>query len=340
VNGNATTRHTSAALLAVTGLEAPMIVPSAWFDEQLAGSLRRLRLPRGLLQRVAGVHERRWWDSDTSFDDAAVAAGAKALAESGVAASDVGLLINTSVTRVHLEPSIASKVHDGLGLPSSALNFDLTNACLGFVNGLTLAASLIDSGQIRYAVIVDGEDSRPAQEATLARLSGPDVTRQGFLDEFATLTLGSGAAAAVLGPIADHPGGHRLIGGVTRAATQHHNLCVGGIEGMRTDPTGLLAGGLELVLAAWQEAQDEWSWSDLDRYVMHQVSTVHVDAIVRALDLDRSRVPLTYPNYGNVGPASLPLTLAREVDRLMTGDRVLCMGVGSGLNTAMLEIAW
>ena len=340
MNGNATIRHSGTSLLAITGLEAPVIVPSTWFDEQLDASLRRLRLPRGLLQRVAGVHERRWWDADTAFDDAAISAGAKALAEAGVAADDVGLLINTSVTRAHLEPSVASKVHDGLGLPSSALNFDLTNACLGFVNGLTLAAGLIDSGAIRYAVIVDGEDARLTQEATLARLSRPEATRQDFLDAFATLTLGSGAAAAVLGPASDHPGGHRLLGGVTRAATQHHDLCVGGIDGMRTDPMGLLAGGLELVTAAWREAQGEWDWSGMDRYVMHQVSRVHVDAIVDALGIDADRVPVTFPTFGNIGPASLPITLAGEVDSLATGDRVLCMGVGSGLNTAMLEIAW
>lgn len=340
MNGNATIRHAGTALLAITGLEAPVVVPSMWFDEQLEASRKRLRLPRGLLQRVAGVHERRWWDADTAFDDAAIAAGAKALAEAGVDAGDVGLLINTSVTRAHLEPSVASKVHDGLGLPSAALNFDLTNACLGFVNGLTLAAGLIDSGAIRYAVIVDGEDARPSQEATLARLGRSDATRQDFLDAFATLTLGSGAAAAVLGPAADHPGGHRLLGGVTRAATQHHDLCVGGFDGMRTDPQGLLAGGLELVTSAWREAQAEWDWSHMDRYVMHQVSRVHVKAIVEALGIDGSRVPLTFPTFGNIGPASLPITLAGEVDSLAAGDRVLCMGVGSGLNTAMLEIAW
>ncbi|HEY8718039.1 3-oxoacyl-ACP synthase III [Pengzhenrongella sp.] len=340
MNGNATIRHSGTALLAVTGLDAPVIVPSTWFDEQLAASLKRLRLPRGLLQRVAGVHERRWWDADTAFDDAAISAGAKALAESGVEAADVGLLINTSVTRAHLEPSVASKVHDGLGLPSSAMNFDLTNACLGFVNGLTLAASLIDSGQIRYAVIVDGEDARPTQEATLARLGGPDSTKQDFMDAFATLTLGSGAAAAVLGPAADHPGGHRILGGITRAATQHHDLCVGDFRGMRTDPVGLLAGGLELVGEAWLEAKAEWDWTDMDRYVMHQVSTVHSEKIVEALGLDPARVPLTFPKFGNVGPAALPLTLASEVDSLAAGDRVLCMGVGSGLNTAMIEIAW
>ncbi len=340
VNGNATFRHTGTALLAVTGLEAPVVVPSSHFDDELAGTLRRLRLPRGLLQRVAGVKERRWWDAGTAFDDAATSAGAKALAESGVDAADVGLLINTSVTRAHLEPSVASKVHDGLGLPPSALNFDLTNACLGFVNGLTLAAGLIDSGQIRYALIVDGEDAQATQEATLARLQRPGTTREDYLQQFATLTLGSGAAAAVLGPIGDHPGAHRVLGGVSRAATQHHGLCVGGIDGMQTDATGLLENGLALVLAAWHEAQEEWGWTSMDRYVMHQVSTVHIKAITDALGLDRRTVPLTFPELGNVGPASLPITLAAEADKLSSGDRVLCMGVGSGLNTAMTEIVW
>ena len=55
---------------------------------------------------------------------------------------------------------------------------------------------------------------------------------------------------------------------------------------------------------------------------------------------DPDRIPVTFPELGNVGPAALPITLAREADSLTAGDRVLCMGVGSGLNTAMLEISW
>ena len=78
----------------------------------------------------------------------------------------------------------------------------------------------------------------------------------------------------------------------------------------------------------------------MDRYVMHQVSDVHTDAIIKAAKLDRARVPLTYPRFGNVGPASIPITLAHEASSLTPGDRVLLMGVGSGINTAMLELAW
>ncbi|MBO3103075.1 3-oxoacyl-ACP synthase III [Cellulomonas fengjieae] len=340
MTGNATFRHRDVALLGVVGIEAPVVVASTVFDDRLAPTLDRLRLPRGLLARVAGVHERRWWDEEMTFDDAATAAGAKALAESGIDAGDVGLLINTSVTRTFLEPSVASRIHSGLALPSSALSFDLTNACLGFVNGMTLAAQLIDSGQIRYAVIVDGEDPRPTQEATLERLTAPTTTREQFLEEFATLTLGAGAAAAVLGPAHLHPGAHRLVGGVARSATQHHDLCVGGVDGMRTDPSGLLAGGLELVVDAWNEAQRDWDWVGVDRIVTHQVSSVHTRSIVEALDLDPDKVPMTFPRWGNVGPAALPLTLADQADSLRSGDRVLCMGVGSGLHTAMAEIIW
>ena len=163
--GNASFRHRNTALLSVSSVEAPRIVSSTDFDRRLASTLQRLKFPPRLLERVAGITQRRWWAAGTSFDDAAVEAGAKALAEAGVEASEVGLLINTSVTRRNLEPSVAVKIHHELGLPSSAMNFDLANACLGFVNGLILAANMIDSGQIRYAVIVNGEDSQGTQEA-------------------------------------------------------------------------------------------------------------------------------------------------------------------------------
>jgi 3-oxoacyl-[acyl-carrier-protein] synthase III len=338
--GNATFRHSNTALLSVSSVEAPRIVSSTDFDRRLASTLQRLKFPPRLLERVAGVTHRRWWAAGTSFDDAAAEAGAKALAEAGVEPSQVGLLINTSVTRRNLEPSVAVKIHHTLGLPSSAMNFDVANACLGFVNGLTMAANMIDSGQIKYAVIVNGEDSQSTQEATLARLQRPETTREDFNREFATLTLGSGAAAAVLGPADEHPGAHRLVGGVMRAGSEHHGLCVGGIDGMTTDTKGLLDGGLQLVVDAWHEAQPEWDWAAMDRYVTHQVSNAYTQAIINAIDLDPDKVPITFPHWGNVGPASLPMTLAAEAQSLHAGDRVLCMGVGSGLNTGMVEIVW
>ncbi|WP_243730460.1 3-oxoacyl-ACP synthase III [Nesterenkonia salmonea] len=343
-DGNATFHHRNAALLSVTEVEAPEVLTSKHLDQRLADALKRLRLPNGLLQRVAGVRARRNWRADGDVRAGTVLAGRKALQAAGIDASEVSMMINTSVSREHLEPSVAVGLHHDLGLPSSAMNFDITNACLGFVNAITLASSLIDAGQAKYVLIVNGEDARKVQDATIDRINSLEdgLSREDFMSEFASLTLGCGAAAAVIGPADAHPEGHRIIGGVTRAATQHHGLCVGDHRGMFTDARGLLDGGLELVMDAWKDARSHFDWQQMDSYVTHQVSSLHTSSIIKAAKLDKKRVPVTYPELGNVGPASLPITLAREANagNLFTGARVLCMGVGSGLNTAMVEIQW
>ncbi|SDQ22535.1 3-oxoacyl-ACP synthase III [Quadrisphaera sp. DSM 44207] len=341
MNGNTSYRAANTALLSIHGIEAPVVVTSAEIDERMAETIKRLKLRPGLLQRVAGIDERRWYPEDASLAEAAATAGSKALSEAGVDPDDVGVLINTSITRPHLEPAVSVQVHDAMALPSSAMNFDITNACLGFVNGLQTATAMIDAGQVRHAVVVSAEDSRSTIEDTIARLNSSATTKQDYLEQFASLTLGSGAVAAVLGRAEDHPEGHRVVGGVVRSATQHHGLCVGKLGRMVADSRGLLEEGVELLGAAFDEAKEEWGWATgVARYILHQVSSVHTKAMIQRMGLDRAKTPLTFPFLGNTGSAALPMTLAREVGSLVPGDRVLCMGVGSGLNTAFCEIRW
>ena len=338
--GNAVYRFQNTSVLAVTSVEAPIVVTSDEIDERLAPAYASMGVTGGLLAGLAGIQERRWWPEDVSFADAAALAGAKALAEAGVDAGRVGLLIDSSVSRANLEPSAAVDVHHQLALPPACLNFDLSNACLGFVNGMHLAGTMIDAGQIDYAIIVDGEGSRRPQELTIERLLRPGATRQDLMDNFATLTLGSGAAAMVLGRSDRHPEGHRFIGGVSRAATRHHRLCVGSMDGMTTDARGLLEAGVELSRETWTAAAEDFDWSNLDCYVIHQVSMVHTRAITDALGIDITRVPMTFPMFGNIGPASVPFTLAHAAADLTGGQRVGCLGIGSGLNAMAIEIAW
>jgi 3-oxoacyl-[acyl-carrier-protein] synthase-3 len=59
-----------------------------------------------------------------------------------------------------------------------------------------------------------------------------------------------------------------------------------------------------------------------------------------ALGVPVDRFPLTLPTYGNMGPAAVPFTLARQVDDLRAGERLLLLGIGSGLNTSYAEIIW
>jgi 3-oxoacyl-[acyl-carrier-protein] synthase III len=341
MSGNATHRFTNTAVLAVQTADASRVVSSAAFDEALADTYRRVGLRPGLLERLAGIRERRWWADGVTFVDGAAEAGAKAVSESGVDPAAIGLMVNTSVSRRYLEPSTAVAVHHALGLPRSCQNFDVTNACLGFVNGMELAAAMIDSGMVEYALIVNGEDSRPVQERTVERLNGPGTVSRDVLAQFATLTLGSGAAAMVLGRADEHPEGHRLIGSASRSGSEHHDLCVGDNELMRTDLKGLLDAGLNLSADLWAEAAGEFDWTrGMDRYIVHQVSKVHTQAMCDRFSIDPALVPTTFPTRGNLGPASVPFTLADRQDSLVDGDRVLLMGIGSGLNASCLEIAW
>jgi 3-oxoacyl-[acyl-carrier-protein] synthase-3 len=341
MTGSGIYRSSNTSVLAVGALDAPHVVTSAEIDERLESTYKRVGLRAGLLERLVGIRERRWWGEGFTYADGAAMAGAKVLAESGIDAAEIGLLVNTSVSRAYLEPSTAVSVHNALSLSPSCLNFDVANACLGFVNGIQLAVAMIESGQIDYALIVNGEDAREIQEATIARLLGPEVTTSQVVGEFATLTLGSGAAAMVLGRSDRHPEGHRVIGGMTRASTEHHELCVGDVTMMRTDAKGLLDAGLDLSEALWADAAAEFDWaSGMDRYIIHQVSQVHTDALCTRLGIDPLRVPRTFPTRGNIGPASVPFTLAGLVGELEPGDRILLMGIGSGLNASCAEICW
>ncbi len=341
MTGNTTHRFANTALLTVSRVDASRIVTSDELDERLADTYRRVGLRRGLLERLAGIHERRWWPQGVTFVDGAATAGAKAISESGVDPAEIGLMVNTSVSRQALEPATAVAVHDAIGLPPSCQNFDVTNACLGFVNGIEIAAAMIDAGLVDYALVVNGEDAQKVQEATIDGLSAPEVTAKDVIAQFATLTLGSGAVAMVLGRADRHPEGHRVVASVSRAGTEHHGLCIGSNEVMHTDLKGLLDAGLQLSADLWADAAEDFDWAaGMSRYVIHQVSQVHTDALCKRLDIDPTRVPRTFPDRGNIGPVSVPFTLAGEVDTLDEGDRVLLMGIGSGLNASIMEILW
>lgn len=330
---------TRSSVWSIAHVEAPEIVTSAWIDEQLASTYERVGVRAGLLDSVAGIRARRWWPEDVTFDDAAARAGRLAMQQAGIEPSQVDLLISTSVCKHHLEPSVACAVHHRLGLSPACMNFDLGNACLGFINAMMIASAMIEAGQVSVVLIVDGEGSRQPQLQTIARLREESSTVSDVFDQFASLTLGSGAAAMVMG--APRAGSHRFLGGVTRAATQHHNLCVGDLDEMRTDTAALLESGLALAEVTFNDARAEgWAWSNCDSYVLHQVSAVHTAKLCELLGIDPARVPLTFPELGNIGPAAIPYTLSCHAQNLSEGDRVLLMGIGSGLNCSIAELVW
>ena len=338
-------QHTVIESLA-TALPAEALT-SAEIERRLAPLYQRLRLPEGRLELMTGIRERRVWPAGTRPSDASAAAGRAVLAKSGLRAEQVELFIHAAVCRDMLEPATASFAHRKIGLPATAQIFDLSNACLGWLNALTVAAGLIESGQIKCALVCSGENGGPLVEQTLKTLLTAPLDRNGIKPFFANLT--SGAVAAVVcheSLLSAGSRGHRLRGGVARAATAHSELCQGDTHGadslaMQTDSEALLVAGIELARETWGAFTAEFG-GEFDRTICHQVGSTHRRKLYEALGLDLAKDFSTFETLGNTGSVALPATLAGAVDAgaVKAGDRVALLGIGSGLNSLMLAVDW
>ncbi|GAB3737703.1 3-oxoacyl-ACP synthase III [Luteimonas pelagia] len=334
------------AIAGLAHIDAPRRLTSEEIHARLRPTLDRLGIKANVLEDVAGVRERRLWDGEVRASDAATLAGVKALADAGIDADRIGLLVNTSVSRDYLEPSTASIVSGNLRLPDTCQNFDVANACLAFLNGMDIASRMIERGEIDYALVVNGETADLAYEKTLERLSRPDVTADQFRDEMATLTLGSGAAAMVMARAELAPGAPRYRGGVTRSATEWNQLCRGDLvhDRMVADGRMLMIEGLKLGHKTFAAARSALGWAveELDQFVIHQVSKAHTKAFLKAFRIDPKKVMTIFGEHGNIGPASVPIVLSklREMGSLQKGNRIALLGIGSGLNCSMAEVVW
>ena len=166
------------------------------------------------------------------------------------------MLIYGGVCRDNLEPATACAVANGLGLGGETQIYDVSNACLGILNGMVQVANAIELGQVRAGMIVSCESARQIVDITIDRLL---ETRdmEVFKKTVATLTGGSGAVAVILTDRTLAASGHRVLGGAARSAAEHHQLCVwgpdtgipaSGLHVMETDPVGVLQNGVVLTL--------------------------------------------------------------------------------------------
>ena len=269
---------------------------STEIEQQLAPVYEKLNLSEGRLELMTGVRERRFFPRGTRPSEIARQAGAAALA--GVSEeirARIGALLHSSVCRDFAEPATASVVHAGLGLPERAMIFDLSNACLGFVNAITVVGAMIEARQIDAALIVSGEDGRELVESTIRVMrDDPErATRRQLKRYFPSLTIGSAGVAMLLvhESLASDPARGRVEAGAVRTASQHHELCQGSHAGdgttlMETDAEALLLAGVELAAETWADLRAEMGWStdyQPPKLIGHQVGRAHRRAVFERL---------------------------------------------------------
>lgn len=327
------------------------VIASTEIERRLAPLYQRLGVHEGRLEMMSGIKERRFWPKGTLPGTISVQTARAAIENAGVPIEEIGCLIHASVCRDHLEPATACGVHHRLGLPPTAMAFDLSNACLGFMNALVMVANMIELGQIRAGVVVATESARELVETAIADLNAAtSLSRRDIKLAFASLTIGSGSVAAVLRQRSRSRTGHALLGGEFRSATENHGHCLGGPDGgvgdahylprMRTDSEAMLHAGCELGRKCWESFKEELGWENdsADRIFCHQVGAAHRKLLHESLGLDPGKDFSTLEWLGNTGSVALPVTtaMAMEQDFLRGGDKFAMLGIGSGLNCVML----
>jgi len=330
------------------------IITSEQLETALAPLYRRLRLPEGRLELMTGIAERRIWPSGTLPSDISIVSGRRALQVASVDARDIGVLIHGSVCRDHLEPATACRVHHELGLPRQCVIYDVSNACLGLLNGILQVANMIELNQVRAGIVIGSEGSRQLMESTIRWLNECEhLKRSDIKPAIASLTIGSGSCAIVLTHRDISRCNNRLYGGAVRAHTNHHQLCHSGKDEavasgmqplMETDSEELMQQGIATGVETFRTFLDELGWqhANIDRTICHQVGGTHRKLMLDALGLSLEQDYTTFPWLGNTGSVALPITLAIAAERefITTNQNIAMLGIGSGINCVLLGANW
>ncbi len=324
--------------------EVPLTeMTSEALEERIAPLLAKLEVPRGTLAEKTGVHARRWSEPDVDPENVASHVAAAALTKAVLDPRDVGLIINASIDHRFFEPSGAHLVGRHLGVGADAQLFDVRNACLGFLDAVTIAADRIEAGVVDVAIIVAAEAGGMRRAIDRAI---DDALEQGQLtpELWVPLTMGCGAVAWVLGSSRVAPGVASIDRCLTRNLAERSELCVGRIEDdgrltIRANGAGILRQGAALIATTFAEAQRHGA--TLEQVFMHQVGVAHVKAVEKALSFTMHPGSAVFRELGNTGPVGMPLALARaaDADGLSPGP-VTLLGAGSGLSASVMSLTW
>ncbi len=298
----------------------------------------RVRLPRGLFEKMSGIVRRHVAGQGEYASTLAVAAADKALRSADLDPLDIDVLLFASASRDLVEPATAHIVQAELGSKAHAL--DVTNACNSFLNGIDLARSMVLAGRAGRVLVVTGE--------TPTRVMRPSVRSLAQAREaFAGFTFGDAGAAVVVEAVPS--------GGIfdidTETLSQHWR--VGGIPGggsrhPRGDEHTYFSGDGRALRGVFEKVgtaildrvryRTGLDWPDYAKVLVHQVTQPYLERFVEVTGVPADKLDVTVPLHGNLASATLGVQLARVWPSLAPGDRVLFVGLGGGVS--VMTMAW
>jgi 3-oxoacyl-(acyl-carrier-protein) synthase III len=326
-------------LISVAASLPPAARTSEEVEARITASSHGFRPRPGLVAGMSGVRTRRVAADSVQCSDLAADAARKALADARIGVEDVDLLIFAAAGQDLVEPATANIVQEKLGTRCQA--FDVKNACNSFLNGLQLAEAMILSGACRTALVTTGE--------VCSRVVTWRVEDfQQFRRSFPGYTMGDAGAAAVLRRSTDARGiFYRRFTTISRHWPLATIPCGGSMHPRGEEHTYLTVDGPRLKQAFMDLApvvlprmmrESGMQFSDFQRILVHQATLPYLDEMLEATGIPADRVECTVGELGNMASASLPVaySLARARGAIKPGDRVMWLGLASGISVGLM----
>ena len=296
-----------------------------------------------------GIFERRFADEETCSSDLCFAAAEKLISDNNINKEEIDLLVFISQTPDYRMPATSITLQHRLGLPNSCIAFDINLGCSAFLYGLSVVYSMMQGGNIRKALILDGE--------TRSKVYSPKDRRSAFI-------FGDGGVAALVecsekfgqswfslnsdGSRADlimiPAGGYRHMSSIDtlreKVVDEYGNI--------RSDEQGYMRGGDVFNFVIREIPRDikktiqyaSKTNDDFDYFVFHQANNFINSYIAKKMKLDTEKIPSSIAKFGNTSSVSVPLTIISELKNKMEGKKTLLMsafGVGMTWATGIVS---
>lgn len=296
-----------------------------------------------------GVKERRFADESTCSSDLCFAAAQKVILDNNIDRDEIDLLVFISQTPDYRMPATSITLQHRLGLSSNCVAFDVSLGCSAFLYGLSIVYSMMQNGQIRKALLLDGE--------TRSKVYSPRDRRSAFIFGDAGIaalieknpkygksffSLNSDGSRADL--IMCKAGGYRHM---SSKETVVENV-IDEFGNMRSEEQGYMKGSEVFNFVIREIPNDikkivDYSGitiDNMDYIVFHQANNFINSYIAKKMKLDITKMPHTIEKFGNTSSVSVPLTIVSELKENLKDKKTLLMsafGVGMTWATAIVS---
>lgn len=293
-----------------------------------------------------GVERRRVLAPGQTCGDLAHVAAEKLIKELGWGKDSIDLIVFSAPSRDYIQPDTACVIHGKMGLPKTTMAFDMTLGCTGWTYGLVTVCSLLQTGCIKRAILLNGNMGNAESAYT-------DKTEYPLLGDGGTATAIEYDESAT--PIwcdlgSDGTGFENLIiphGGRRNPATPESFNLIEYDKNIARTNLHLHMKGMEVFSFALKTAPKSMesvlefagkAKEDVDWFFMHQANFFMVKKIIKKLRVDLNKAPFSMLNYGNTGNCSIPFTMVTEKrqELMTTKSRNIACSFGVGLSWASL----